>query len=694
MSYLKKIAILLIFLSCINGYSQNMKEGFQLLETGKFEKAEQYFQKVLEDYPNNKTANLCYGRAVGLNGNSIKAVGIFTELLKEYTNDLEIQLNYAESLLWDKQFEKAKEYYLNLAEKNPTNFSALLGMANTFSNHKEYKKAFLYINKALEVSPGNPNALISKKYIRLGYANEFVQKQNYNEALKLLDDNLVDFPNDKETQLNKANIFLITKDTKKAKNVYQQIATNAKDSIVALNGLALVSHIAEKDKEALKIANEAMQKVVVLKDENLSKRTIERYIQTLIWNKKYDTTEIEISKSLNAYGNENWLLALRATLGMYKSNFKEAIADYKQILQIDTLSFDGNLGITNAYFANGEVKKAYNGVFQTLTIFENQKDALGFLKKVNEEYTPYVEEKLSYSYDNGKNKAYASNTLINFPTSTKLSFSANYQYRTTKNSISKNDASTQNFNLGLEYKFHPKVSFTAKGGISSAKSFTNNYNQLLANTFFKIQPFKLQNVELGYKREIQNFNADLVDKEIVLNNYYVNYSIASNVKIGWFAQYFYTSQSDFNNRNLLFTSLYYNILSKPVLKAGLNYQHITFKNQIPETYFSPEKFNAVEIFIDLLKDEKISEVKTWYYGLNAATGLQYIENNKQQSTYRIQAKLGYKFSDRLLTNVYGTRSNIASATAAGFTFTEIGFRLKWYLTKKPVFFKKLKSIKN
>ena len=83
MSYLKKTAILLIFLTCINGISQNMTEGFQLLETGKFENAEQFFQKVLVDYPNNKTANLCYGRAVGLNGNSIKAVAIFTELLKE-----------------------------------------------------------------------------------------------------------------------------------------------------------------------------------------------------------------------------------------------------------------------------------------------------------------------------------------------------------------------------------------------------------------------------------------------------------------------------------------------------------------------------------------------------------------------------------------------------------------------------------
>ena len=32
--------------------------------------------------------------------------------------------------------------------------------------------------------------------------------------------------------------------------------------------------------------------------------------------------------------------------------------------------------------------------------------------------------------------------------------------------------------------------------------------------FFKMKPLKLQDLEIGYKREVQNFNADLVDKEI------------------------------------------------------------------------------------------------------------------------------------------------------------------------------------
>ena len=106
---------------------------------------------------------------------------------------------------------------------------------------------------------------------------------------------------------------------------------------------------------------------------------------------------------------------------------------------------------------------------------------------------------------------------------------------------------------------------------------------------------------------------------------------------------------------------------------------------MPTIYFSPSTFNAGEVFINLIKDEIITKPNEWFYELTAATGLQYIEDNSSQSTYRIQGKLGYKFSDRALLNVFGTRSNIASATAAGFTFTEIGLRFKWYLFKKPVF---------
>jgi hypothetical protein len=492
--------------------------------------------------------------------------------------------------------------------------------------------------------------------------------------------------------MNKVNIYLMTKETKKAKKIYQELAISKNDSLMSLNGLSLVAHIAGKEKEALSIAKKAIEKSKTVDDVKLQDQTKERYVQALIWNKKFKEAEIKIKEYKIAYPNENWVLALSATLGMYRSDFKESIEDYQNILKNDSKSFDGNLGISNAFFADGEPLKAYEAVDKTLKIFENQKDAVGFLVKLNENYTPTVEEKLSYSFDNGNNRAYATNTGILFPISTKWAFNLMYQYRKTENSVEKIAASANDFKFGFQYQFHPKINFNANAGLSAASSFSNSYSQLLADAFFKIKPAKLQDLELGYKREIQNFNAALVDKQIVANNYYLNYNLGTNFNLGWFTQYFYTTQSDSNKRNLLFTSLYYNFLSSPILKGGFNFQYISFKDQVPLNYFSPKKFKAYEVFIDFLKDEKAAEKKSIFYTLSLATGYQYIETGEKQSTYRVQAKFGYKFSDRLLANVYGLRSNIASAAVSGFTYTEAGFRFRWLFISKPIF--KIKKAKD
>lgn len=685
MNIKKKLILVFILIIGLAGQAQDMQEGFTNLEKGEFGKAEIFFKGILKNYPDNKTAKLCYGRAVGLSSSPEKATLIFAELLKTYPDDFEIQLNYAECMLWNKNFVEAKPYYFGLITDHPDSFPALLGYANTLSNLKEYKDALEYVNKALAVSVKNPNALVSKKYIRMGYAGQFVQQQNYKMAVSLLDENFEDFPSDKETLMNKVNIYLMTKETKKAKKIYQELAVSKNDSLMSLNGLSLVAHIAGKESEALAIAKQAIEKSKTVDDVKLQDQTKERYVQALIWNKKFKEAESKIKEYKITYPNVNWVLALSATLGMYRSDFKESIEDYQNILKNDSKSFDGNLGISNAFFADGKPLIAYESVDRTLKIFENQKDAVGFLVKLNENYTPTVEEKLSYSFDNGNNRAYTTNTGILFPVSTKWAFNLMYQYRKTENSKENIAASANDFKFGFQYQFHPKINFNANVGLSAASSFSNSYSQLLADAFFKIKPAKLQDLELGYKREIQNFNAALVDKQIVANNYYLNYNLGTNFNLGWFTQYFFTTQSDSNKRNLLFTSLYYNFLSSPILKGGFNFQYISFKDQVPLNYFSPKKFKAYEVFIDFLKDEKAAEKKSIFYTLSLATGYQYIETGAKQSTYRVQAKFGYKFSDRLLANIYGLRSNIASAAVSGFTYTEAGFRFRWLFISKPIF---------
>ena len=665
-----------------------MNEGFTYLETGKYKQAETFFENILITYPKNKTAKLCYGRALGLNGNGERATTIFINLLERYPQDFEIKLNYAESLLWNENYNKAKDYYKNLLEEKPNSFPALLGYANTLSNLKFFNEALEFIDKALLTSPGNLNALTSKKYINLGYANQYVQNGDYKAALKLLLKNLQLFKKDIETLQNIANVYLISSDFSKAEATYKTIGISPQNKLTSLNSLALVSHLKGKNKKALEISSKAINYISNKTSESLLQQTKERYAQALIWNRKYKKADILIQKLNNEYPNKNWVLSLRASLNIYKSNFEKSINDYNRILKNDTTSFDGNLGKANALKASGYFIESYKSAENTLKFYKNQKDAVNFIKKLDKSFTPFVVAESSYSFDNGNNKAYSYKATSEFSFSTKFKLLGSYNYRTTSNSLSGLKATSNNVLGGVSYQLLHNIKLKSLIGLASSKTETNTFNQLVADISLLTKPFKLQNLELGYKREIQNFNAALLAENIVQNNYLINYSLNTNFRLGWFTQYYYTTQNDTNTRNLIFTSLYYNILEKPSLKAGVNYQNISFKNQVPTIYFSPSKFNAYEVFFNIIKDENITKENEWFYELTAASGFQYIENSKKQRTYRIQSKLGYKFSERSILTLYGSKSNIASATAAGFTFTEIGLRFKWFIVRKPFFRKR------
>ncbi|WP_103866700.1 lipopolysaccharide assembly protein LapB [Aquimarina sp. I32.4] len=670
--------------------AQDMQEGFNYLETGKYDKAKSFFDTVLQEYPDNKTARLCYGRAVGLLGDSKEAVSIFTKLREEYTNDFEIKLNYAESLLWDKQFTKAETFYEKLIAEDATSFPAVLGYANTLSNLKKYKNALEMVNKALALQKGNPNAMLSRKYIRLGYANTIAQNKKYKEALALLDQNLIDFPNDKDTQLNKANMYLMTNDLVNAEKTYTALGINPKDSSLSLNGLSLVAHKKHKEKKALDIARLSYTKTNKnKKDEEGHLSAWERYIQALLWNRKFGEARKEIKKLGKSYPNNSRVLALQATHGMYTSNFGTSLQNYRKILKKDIGSFDGNLGIANAYRAVGDDIKSYTYAFRTLHYYPKQQDAQKLIKTLKKTHTPFVEETTAFTFDNGDNEAINVTVRSEIPLSVKFIPEVQYDYRTTKNTISMNEATSHDLSLGFLYKYSGRVSLQSRVGVTNANGFTTDYTALIAEAVLKTKPFKLQSLDVGYKRELQNFNADLLNREIIMNNYFLNYNLSTNFNLGWYTQYIYTSQTDANSRNLLFTSLYYNVLHRPGLKAGINYQYLSFDNQVPAIYFSPGEFNLGEIFAEVVSNPE----NNWFYTASAALGRQFVEEDPGSSTFRAEAKFGYRFSDRFKTTLYGKYSNIASATAAGFEYMEFGFKLKWYFLQRPIFDKKIRRLR-
>ncbi|MFX0558260.1 tetratricopeptide repeat protein [Maribacter sp. CXY002] len=680
--------LFLILLSTQLLVSQStMDEGFELLENGDFQEAEMFFEGYLKHDPSNKTAKLCYARAVGLSGEPKKATQLFASLLETFPGDFEIAINYNESYLWAKEYEEAKPLYAQMVKEYPEKFGAILGYANTLSNLKEYENALDWIEKALVLEPDNHSAKTSRKYMRLGYANTYVNNQDYITGEKLLLSIFEDFPEDKDALLNLANLYLITKDTDKAKSTYKRFATSPKDSITALNGIALAEHIDKNDKGALEVTITAKKKVAKVKDFELTEKTLDRHIQALIWNRKFIEAKKQIKSLEKYYKDRNWIYALKATLGLYTGNPKKSIKSYDNILKNDSTSFDGNLGKANALFAADRIIPAYSYAFKTLKFYNNQKDAQGFIEKLNLMYTPTIEEHFAYTFDNGNNIAFATNTTANIPFSTKFRTTLSYTYRTTQNTVTNNQAKSHVLIAGLHYKLFPKAILKTVLGLNNSKFMTESYVQPVFDIRLALQPLKLQNLELGYQREIQNFNADLIGLEIVQNHYGLTYNLGTNVNFGWYTQLMHTQQSDNNVRNLLFTSFYYTVLQKPALKMGINYQYITFNDQVPTIYFSPEKYQAIELFADLRG--KFSENTT--YMASAATGYQKVEEDPNTVIFRAEAGVQYQFSKRFSGNFYGKYSNIASATAAGFEFTEIGIKLKWLFLSKPLFFETMKK---
>lgn len=669
---------------------ETMDSGFKMLETGDFAAAEVFFKQFLEGHPDNKTAKLCYGRAVGLNGEPLEANGMFKDLLEDYPGDLEIIMNYYESFLWARKFKEARPLYQELVKQYPDNFGALLGFANTLSNLKEYPLALQWIDKAIALQPENESAKVSKKFMKLGYANEYVTNQEYDMGEQLLKDVFVLFPEDKDALLNLANVYLITKETDTAIVTYKRFATTKKDSITALHGIALAHHIGEDDKIALAIAEQALDKAKRFDNYELLERSHDRYAQALIWNGKYVKAKNYIEDLKSKYPNENWVRATDATLGMYTGRFKMSIDNYNAILESDSTSFDGNLGKANAMFASDKIKQAYQAAYTTLKVFHNQKDASNFIEKLNTSYIPYIEDHAYYTFDNGNNVAFANQISTKIPLSIKVSTNFSYHYRATNNTLTENEASTNEFSAGLEYKMFPKVNWDASVGLNKSSFGNESYSQPVINVTLKLQPLPLQNLDLGYKREMQSFNADLIQQEIIMNHYGLNYNLGTNFNLGWYTQLIHTRQSDENLRNLLFTSLYYNFSKKPAFKMGVNFQYITFKDQVPTIYFSPEVYKAVEVFADLRGNfsEKFS------YLANAATGLQFVEDDEQTNIFRAELGFKYKPSERFSAEIYGKYSNIASATAAGFEFTQLGLKVKWLFLKKPLFHKKIASYQN
>jgi len=212
-SYYLKIILLLCGICAINCTNAQhvYDKGFALLNTQNYTEAQTFFSEVLRDNPTDKTANICYARAIGLGGETIKGLDLFSELKTIYPNDFEVELNLAEAFMWNSDFESAQDQYWKLLQKDPGNFVANYGYANAQASLKNYDDAIYYNNEAIKIDPSNESATNARKFIFLGRAYDHFLEREFEESNRWIDTVLVYHPHEIDAHNIRNQIHEITK---------------------------------------------------------------------------------------------------------------------------------------------------------------------------------------------------------------------------------------------------------------------------------------------------------------------------------------------------------------------------------------------------------------------------------------------------------------------------------------------------
>ncbi len=177
-----------------------------------------------------------------------------------------------------------------------------------------------------------------------------------------------------------------------------------------------------------------------------------------------------------------------------------------------------------------------------------------------------------------------------------------------------------------------------------------------------------------YSSDILNYTASLLEKNIRSYNAGFVTHIMLSGKTGFYSQGSAGLLSDKNQRFSFFGSLYHLFRTEPTLKGGINFSAQHYKDNTIKNYFSPNRYLNTEVFADY--STALPMLSKFYLQLQAAAGMQKIEQQKWDPAFRFQTELGLRLN-RFETALKYQTSNIASTTGTGYKFNWFTARVAW-----------------
>lgn len=667
-------------------YSQDMQQGYHLLETGQFASAEVFFQEILAEYPADRTARLCYARAVGLHNDPARAISLFISLSNDYPEDKEVFINLAESYLWNRDYPLGQKAYETLYHIYPEDLAILVGLANSHALQKQYSISYNYLEQALSIDSIDISASTSMQYTRLGLAQEASHLYDYDQADSILAENLK-LPVDLiPTYLSQANLALSQNAIKSAEVLFSKVVDQDSTNISGINGLSLTHYLLDHNQKSQTYSIQAIELVeeLVNTDQSLQQATISQLLQRLIWNHDYSTAKSKSQSYLDSGAIDRLTyVALQSRIAMQQKRYKVAKNQYHELIKLDTRSTEGWIGIVQSMVALDSIPEAYKTVQHAQNVIGKHPTLTQLSQGINNRLRPALNSQIYYNRDSAKDQAINIRLSPVIPLGLRIALLASYQYRSTSNLDSNNHNGTQIFRSGLRYALRPNTTLSGQIGIVQGLETIGDVGSILSSDFSVQSKLRLQDIQLGYRSGLQDYNTNLINNRISFQTGYLKYSFTTLKGFGMYSELQQNIFSDENRSTFGLLSFYQQVKRRPFAKLGFNFQYLSFNESKPTTYFSPEQFYTGEVFVDIVRSEDMFLGKGLTYLITVASGLQFIDEGIS-NTYRMNFSLGYRWESGISLSCYGLRSNVATSSFGGFTYNEGGIKTTLYLTKNPL----------
>jgi tetratricopeptide (TPR) repeat protein len=536
----------------------------------------------------------------------------------------------------------------------------------------KYPKIFILLLFMVLALMSKAQEVIVKPTFTAGQREQLIQKaaqyrkdENYEAAIQQLDTILKFNPADAGILLFKGDLQLQSKLYKNAVTTYRLLLPlNYEKTITQIN-LSYALFMSHQPAKALSFAKNAWQ------ENKTNTNAIVNHFNALLWNIK--------TKEAAGFLQDNQQLLSAAQVLVLKARLYTTSGDYKNGLNYyDSLV----TSYPDKYYVQeyAEVLLGKKEIAQSTTIVKSN-DSLfsaneykAFQQKIEAAQLQNAGTEFNYFKDVAKNIRIENSVWW------QQREGRTYRFRlsagaSTITSAQNEKTNAQFANVTINERWNKAWSGETNLHLQLIQpSVGKGFTGLTGKQTVQYQPNDRRMFGVFYSADILNFTASLLEKNIRSNNAgYVTHIMLSG-KTGFYSQGSAGVLTDKNQRYQFFGSVYHLFRTEPTLKAGINFSALHFKDSSIKTYFSPNRYLSTEAFADY--STALPNLSKFYLQLQAAAGLQKIENQKWEPAFRFQTELGVRLKHFETALKYQT-SNVASAAGTGYKFNWFTMRLIW-----------------